>query len=156
MYHKPGFVVALIIVGIAIASIMGVMYNHVSNAALGPEHYTAYCMIAWAVHLAMFFSPVPACDDPRVGSYLHLHHWYWPLPCAHVPVAIQRIDDRTAMFIGAFIHGVACFGAEVIFYSTQHHARHPSWYDWQRMRTGSESESEQLLFWARAVRYVSL
>jgi len=141
MAQKPGFKAAVVIVAIAIFTILGCMYAHwmfaSKKGSAVPDDYIALASLAWAVHLFMFFSPVPQRICPlkndTVGCYLHLHHWYWPVPLAHIcmlPTSVSMVCQ--AMFIGAFLHGVACFGAEQIFYPTVRMARHPSEYTWQR------------------------
>lgn len=96
--------------------------------------YLLLCGLAFAVHFSLFSSRLMELLFSLDTSHLHLHHWYWPLPLAHMCTFVSDVSLLSqAMFIGMFIHGVACFGSEELFYDTAHHARHPSEYEYRRI-----------------------
>ena len=60
-------------------------------------------------HLALVFGPGHA--------HVHVHHWYWAWALTHICVFDSKTSQiAQAMFTGAYIHGVALFGVEQIFY----------------------------------------
>jgi hypothetical protein len=93
--------------------------------------FAMYCGVSAVgslAHLAMFCPVVPGVPG---RSYLHLHHWYWSVPLAHMCVFHTDVSMiAQAIFLAVHIHGVDCFGVEPLFYDTERRARHPSDFDW--------------------------
>jgi len=86
--------------------------------------YTGVFLVGFFSHLAMFCPVVPGLPG---RSYLHLHHWYWSVPLAHMCVFHTDVSMLAqAIFLAVHIHGVDCFGVEPLFYDTERRARHPS------------------------------
>lgn len=93
--------------------------------------FLMYCGVAGAgsiAHVIMFCPTIPGVPG---RSYLHLHHWYWSVPLAHMCVFHTDVSMLAqAMLLAIHIHGVDCFGVEPLFYDTERRARHPSDFDW--------------------------
>jgi len=90
--------------------------------------YVGVSVVGLISHLVMFCPIIPGVAG---RSYLHLHHWYWSVPLAHMCVFHTDVSMLAqAIFLAVHIHGVGCFGVEPLFYDTERRARHPSDFDW--------------------------
>uniref|UniRef100_A0A7S1HXF0 Uncharacterized protein n=1 Tax=Eutreptiella gymnastica TaxID=73025 RepID=A0A7S1HXF0_9EUGL len=123
---------ALITFIVSFAVIVGVVISHLLQAWAQPsdfrEPYFWWSGITVFIHAVLFLPGFPGIRD---RSYLHLHHWYWPLPLAHFAVFPTDISlIAQALFTGIHIHGIACFGAETLFYDDLLRARRPSLFEW--------------------------
>jgi hypothetical protein len=86
--------------------------------------YTGVFIVGLLAHITMFCPGFPGVPG---RSYLHLHHWYWSVPLAHMCVFHTDVSMLAqAIFLAVHIHGVDCFGVEPLFYDTERRARHPS------------------------------
>ena len=86
--------------------------------------YLGVCLVGLFAHIAMFCPVIPGVAG---RSHLHLHHWYWSVPLAHMCVFHTDVSMLAqAIFLAVHIHGVDCFRVEPLFYDTERRARHPS------------------------------
>lgn len=128
MDNKIGlFVVCLgFVTGLLVVSVL-----FVTAWEVGPNFFAMYLgvtLVGLLAHVIMFFPWVPGVQG---RSYLHLHHWYWSVPLAHMCVFHTDVSMLAqAIFLAIHIHGVDCFGVEPLFYDTERRARHPSDFDW--------------------------
>ena len=104
------------------------------------QMYVGLFVVCLVIHFALFLPRIPCTTRGR--SFLHVHHWYWPVPLAHM--CIFNTDSAMlaqAIFLAVHLHGVGCFGTETLFYETERRARHPSDFDWvlrPHVKAGSE------------------
>lgn len=99
---------------------------------VGQGFFAMYCgvtAVGFVLHAFMFLvSCFPGIDG---RSFVHLHHWYWSVPLAHMCVFHTDVSMLSqAIFLAVHVHGVDCFGVEPLFYDTERRARHPSDFDW--------------------------
>ncbi|KAH9261924.1 hypothetical protein BASA81_000580 [Batrachochytrium salamandrivorans] len=94
--------------------------------------FAMYCGVALAGFLLHAFLFVVSCFPGVSGkSFVHVHHWYWSVPLAHLCVFHTDVSMLSqAIFLAVHMHGVDCFGVEPLFYDTERRARHPSDFDW--------------------------
>ena len=97
-------------------------------------HYISPCPLPYPpnplkpAHIFFFLPNIPLLQG---HTFLHLHHWYWPVPLAHMCVFHTDVSMLAqAIFLAVHIHGVVCFGVEPLFYETERRARHPSDFEW--------------------------
>ena len=112
-------VVSGIVVVSGVAICMLVIASHVYSAFRVPnrEFLTLYAnlVIGCLVVHAILFLPMGI----RSTASIHVHHWYWSLPLAHMCIFNTDVSMISqAMFLGIHIHGVSCFGIEQIFYDS--------------------------------------
>ncbi|CAE8649832.1 unnamed protein product, partial [Polarella glacialis] len=114
----------LCIVVSALLVIAGVLVVHLRLAfAQGNEFgmvYVGWVTFALLGHTAIQAMPVEwLASDAKLaaqGARLHVHHWYWSFLAAHFAIFGSPLSMLAqAAFLGIYIHGAACFGAEAIF-----------------------------------------
>jgi hypothetical protein len=114
--------------------IIAVVRSHASHAWMQPPAFRnaffGWTALILMVHILLFF--VPRLPGTEGVAYLHLHHWYWPLPLVHLcvfPTDVSMLAQ--AMFLGVAIHGIACFGTERMFYDNKLMSRRPSLFEYK-------------------------
>jgi hypothetical protein len=93
---------------------VGVLALHVMFAAADRNlvEFLGFALLATLFHLCLLVGPGSA--------HVHVHHWYWAFAAAHMCVFDSRTSQiAQAMFVGSYIHGVALFGVEKVFYVTE-------------------------------------
>eukprot|EP00667_Euglena_gracilis_P013245 EG_transcript_13654 len=134
-----GNVPALLTFAACMIVLLGIFAGHLRHALSQPpafrNAYLAWIVVGAAFHAGILLRPSIAGVPGR--AYLHLHHWYWPLPFAHMAIFRSELSMLSqAMFLGIFIHGAACFGCEPLFYDGELMARRPSLFE-LRLKAGA-------------------
>lgn len=121
----------IVVVGVVV--LFGVLHAHVRYAFEQGSEF-GYAYLAWIVLLLVGHAAINAAspaalramDGRPSGSengkshgdkaIVHIHHWYWTFFAAHFPVFDSLLSYVSqALFLGVYLHGVACFGLEPIF-----------------------------------------
>jgi len=99
--------------------------------AVGEDFFVMYVgvtAVVFVLHVLLFLPVVPGVPS---RSWLHVHHWYFPVPLMHMCLFHTDVSMLAqAIFLAVHIHGVDCFGIEPLFYDSERRARHPSDFDW--------------------------
>eukprot|EP00667_Euglena_gracilis_P031702 EG_transcript_46541 len=97
-----GNVPALLTFAACMIVLLGIFAGHLrhalSQAPAFRNAYLAWTVLGAAFHAGIFFRPSIAGVPGR--AYLHLHHWYWPLPRPPQPVLAFRPHGHLSF--GAF------------------------------------------------------
>lgn len=106
-------IVSILVVVSSMALCILVVVSHVLAAArISRDFLSIYANVilgCFLVHLILFL--------PSKHVSVHVHHWYWSLPLAHMCIFNTDVSMiAQAMFLGIHVHGVACFGIESLFY----------------------------------------
>jgi len=126
--NLPALVISLASFVVLLGVLLGHLVLAISQPAPFRNSYLIWVALGAAVHFMLFgIHRAPGVDGQ---AHLHLHHWYWPVPMALTTVFPTDMSMLAqAMFVGIALHGLACFGAEPLFYPDALMARSPSLFE---------------------------
>jgi len=121
MKHNP---VAIISVGIALAALVMEVFSCIRCArAISDEFYQAYLALMAVTFVMHLFAFWPKKFPFLERHYLHIHHWYWPLPFVQMSVFNSDVSIiGQSMFLAVWIHGFTAFGLQPNCYDTYEEA----------------------------------